>query len=151
LDLEIAVYAGRLIAIAFFGLQKDLIPRLLRCGYEDYGEGDPDSLSAQLNTYLNGEDPRFSVALRLYGTPFQIAVWKGCMRIPFGQTRSYRELARMAGYPRAFRAVGSAMAKNPLPLIIPCHRVIRSDGQTGGFAGGSALKTALLNHEKGLK
>ena len=81
------------------------------------------------------------------GTIFQCAVWRTVSCIPPGETRSYQAVAEAAGYPRASRAVGTAMAKNPIPLFVPCHRVIRADGDVGHFGGGRKLKIWLLNHE----
>ena len=82
------------------------------------------------------------------GTPFQRAVWQQVTTIPPGHAKSYQAVAVAAGYPRASRAVGSAMARNPIPLFVPCHRVIRADGDVGSFGGGRILKIWLLNHEK---
>lgn len=85
-------------------------------------------------------------------TPFQQAVWRACMRIPAGQTRSYKWIAEQIGKPGAVRAVGSALGKNPFAPAVPCHRVIKSDGGLGGFsaAGGLKAKLALLKKEKAL-
>lgn len=149
-NLEFVIQEQRLLAVSFGAIKDDELKRLLRYDHEDCGKGDPALFPTLLDIYAKGKDPHFDTALRMYGTPFQIAVWKACMQIPFGQTRSYRELAAMAGYPRAVRAVGTALSKNPLPLIVPCHRVIRSDGSSGAFTGGADLKIALINHEKGL-
>ena len=82
-------------------------------------------------------------------TPFQQAVWKACMRIPAGQTRSYKWIAEQIGRPGAVRAVGNALGANPFAPVVPCHRVIRSDGGLGGFsaAGGTAAKRRLLDRE----
>lgn len=86
----------------------------------------------------------------LKGTPFQKQIWKSLLQIPFGKTVSYSELAMLAGFPRAHRAVGTAVGKNPLPFLIPCHRVIKSDGHIGNFRGGQALKEKLLLWEQNL-
>lgn len=85
----------------------------------------------------------------LPGTDFQHAVWRALTQIPRGQVRTYKQLAQMAGYPTAVRAVANAVGKNPMPPIIPCHRVIRSDGTIGGYSapGGVATKRALLHAE----
>ena len=85
--------------------------------------------------------------LDLQGTPFQLRVWQELRRIPWGDTISYRELARRAGSPKAFRAVGQANACNPIPIIIPCHRIISADGGLGGYSSGMARKRWLLEHE----
>ncbi len=81
------------------------------------------------------------------GTDFQRAVWKQLQRVKPGKVVSYSDLAKAAGYPGASRAVGTAMAKNPLPIVVPCHRVVRTGGELGNFGGGVAMKRALLAHE----
>ena len=114
-------------------------------------------LQGQITAYFDGESVTFSsdIPLIFNGlTPFSIAVLKTCRKIEIGQTITYGQLAKKAGSPNASRAVGSVLAKNPLPLIIPCHRIIRSDGKMGGFSapGGTAVKKKLLEHEcKALK
>lgn len=102
----------------------------------------------QLTEYFKGQRQAFSVPLILEGTAFQKAVWRQLQKIPFGQTASYGDVARAVGRPKAFRAVGNANNKNPIPLIIPCHRVIGSDGKLVGFGGGIWRKEWLLDHEK---
>ena len=103
----------------------------------------------QLERYFAGEAVRFDVPLDLSaGTAFQRAVWRACACIPYGETRSYGELAHLAGRPGAARAVGGAMHANPLPILVPCHRVIRSDGSLGGFGLGISLKKKLLRLEQ---
>ena len=101
----------------------------------------------QLLQYLQGQRQVFQLRLAPVGTPFQQAVWAALARIPFGQTWSYRQLATDIGRPSAMRAVGTANGRNPLPIILPCHRVIGSNGQLTGFAGGLAVKQALLQLE----
>lgn len=98
----------------------------------------------ELLEYLAGERRVFDLPLAPHGTPFQRRVWAALADIPWGQTRSYRELAAAAGCPRGFQAVGQANHRNPLPILIPCHRVIAADGTLGGYAGGASLKRALL-------
>ena len=85
--------------------------------------------------------------LDLHGTPFQIAVWKEMLRIPAGSTRSYGEVARRIGRPKAFRAVAQACGANPVPIVVPCHRVVASGGALGGYTGGLDRKLALLANE----
>jgi AraC family transcriptional regulator, regulatory protein of adaptative response / methylated-DNA-[protein]-cysteine methyltransferase len=94
-----------------------------------------------------GRQPRGKVAVDLSGTPFQRSVWNELRRIPAGQTRSYGEVARAIGKPTAFRAVAQACGANPLPVLIPCHRVIAADGGIGGYTGGLHIKKALLGAE----
>lgn len=103
--------------------------------------------SAQLTAYFAGELRRFELALRVEGTPFQRAVWEALAGIEFGTTRAYGELAAMLGRPGASRAVGAANGANPLPVVLPCHRVIGADGRLTGFGGGLPLKRWLLRHE----
>jgi methylated-DNA-[protein]-cysteine S-methyltransferase len=103
----------------------------------------------QLDEYFKGKRQKFSIPLLLDGTDFQKAVWRQLQKIPFGQTASYGEVARAIGNPRAFRAVGNANNKNDIPIIIPCHRVIGSDGKLVGFGSGIWRKEWLLDHEKG--
>jgi O-6-methylguanine DNA methyltransferase len=102
----------------------------------------------QLRKYLKGELQRFDCKLNFEGTPFQKKVWSALTRIPYGQTRSYQEIAKSIGHPKAFRAVGNANGRNSVPLIVPCHRVIESNGGLGGFGHGIEVKKRLLNLEK---
>ncbi len=105
-------------------------------------------LPRRLVGYLEGKGPPLSDPLDLEGaTPFQQEVWAQTRLIPPGQTRSYAWVARSAGRPRAVRAAGSALGRNPVPLLIPCHRVVRSDGGLGGFTGGLEVKKRLLQIE----
>ena len=101
----------------------------------------------QLLEYLEGERTHFDVRLDLRGTPFQRAVWDALLEIPYGESRSYADVARAVGRPNAQRAVGSANNANPVSLIVPCHRVIASDGSLGGYGGGQELKARLLAME----
>ena len=90
---------------------------------------------------------RFRVKLDLLGTPFQRAVWKALLEIPPGDTTSYAEIARAVGSPSAVRATGAAIGRNPICIVVPCHRVLGRDGTLTGYAGGLPRKTALLQHE----
>lgn len=101
----------------------------------------------QLNAYFDGELKEFSLSLVPRGTEFQLRVLDALQRIPFGETCSYGELARVIGKPNASRAVGAANGRNPLPIVIPCHRVIGSNGTLTGFGGGLDVKQFLLNLE----
>ncbi len=100
--------------------------------------------AAQVVAFLEGKRRRFDLPLDLRGTDFQRAVWEAVAAIPFGETRSYAEVAAGVGRPRAVRAVGAANGANPLPLVVPCHRVVQSDGKLGGYGGGLPLKKRLL-------
>ncbi len=109
----------------------------------------PD-LARSLATYFRGESVRFKVRFDWARHPeFQIDVWRACAAIPYGETRSYGDLARDVGRPGAARAVGMAMGRNPCPIVVPCHRVVRSDGSIGGYSGreGVAFKRQLLELE----
>lgn len=101
-------------------------------------------LETQLGEYLAGERRVFDVPLDPRGTPFQIAVWRELLNIPHGQTRSYQDVAVAIGRPTAVRAVGAANGSNPIPIIIPCHRVIGRDGSLTGYGGGLPMKERLL-------
>jgi methylated-DNA-[protein]-cysteine S-methyltransferase len=102
---------------------------------------------AQLDAYFAAEITSFDLPLSPQGTPFQQRVWAALRDIPFGETTSYGELARRIGDPKAVRAVGAANGRNPLPLVVPCHRVIGADGSLVGFGGGMDRKRWLLQHE----
>ena len=101
----------------------------------------------QLGEYFAGKRKTFSVPLDMRGTPFQKNVWEALLAIPFGETRSYGQLATQLGNPRATRAVGAANGRNPISIIVPCHRVIGSSGKLTGFAGGLETKERLLRLE----
>ncbi|HEY3915726.1 MAG TPA: methylated-DNA--[protein]-cysteine S-methyltransferase [Verrucomicrobiae bacterium] len=101
----------------------------------------------ELNEYLAGKRTDFSIPLSNAGTEFQREIWKQIARIPFGKTISYTELAQRVGAPKATRAAGTATGRNPLGIIVPCHRVVGKDGGLGGYAGGLDRKKSLLNIE----
>jgi methylated-DNA-[protein]-cysteine S-methyltransferase len=101
----------------------------------------------ELTAYFAGELTRFTVDLRPTGSPFQLAVWEQLRRIPFGEVATYGEIARRVGRPSASRAVGAANGRNPIAIIVPCHRVIGADGTLTGYAGGMWRKEWLLSHE----
>jgi methylated-DNA-[protein]-cysteine S-methyltransferase len=102
----------------------------------------------QLRDYFAGRLERFSLPLDFVGTEFQKKVWEALLTIPFGETRSYGEIARQIGRPKAVRAVGAASGKNPISIIAPCHRVIGANGKLTGFAGGLEIKASLLGLER---
>ncbi len=107
----------------------------------------PKEVAEQLDAYFNKSLSRFDLPLTLFGTPFQRLVWDELLKIPFGTTESYSGLSRRIGRPDAVRAVGSANGSNPAPLIVPCHRIIGSEGNLRGYAYGIEVKQALLVHE----
>ena len=101
----------------------------------------------ELQAYFEGRLTAFSVPLNWRGTPFQKTVWRALMDIPYGETVSYGDIARAIGRPKSARPVGGAVGRNPLPIIVPCHRVIGSDQSLTGFTGGIDIKVALLKQE----
>ena len=112
-----------------------------------FNEGRLDEARRQLREYFAGERRAFDLPLQLTGTEFQVSVLEALREIPYGETVSYGEIARRIGRPRAVRAVGAANGRNPLPIVVPCHRVIGSTGDLTGFGGGLDTKEALLRHE----
>lgn len=107
-----------------------------------------NQLIGELEEYLGGKRRSFSICLSPKGTPFQMKVWHALLQIPYGQTRSYKQIAQTIGNEKASRAVGSANRNNPLLILIPCHRVIHQDGSLSGYAAGVELKEKLLNLEQ---
>ena len=108
------------------------------------------NVAKQLKEYLAGRRREFDIPLKLSGTDFQLSVWNALLTIPYGETRSYREIAEQVGSPKAYRAVGMANHWNPIAIIVPCHRVIGADGSLTGFGGGLELKRQLLELEGAL-
>jgi len=106
------------------------------------------SVTSQLSAYFDGSLTDFSLSLTMFGTVFQKTVWSALREIPYGKTTTYSLLAKKIDRPRAYRAVGAANGANPLPIIIPCHRVIGADQSLTGFGGGIEIKKFLLSHEK---
>ena len=109
-----------------------------------------EASSTQLKEYFAGKRHSFDLPLAAAGTDFQRSVWAALAAIPYGELRSYRDIAHSIAKPKAVRAVGAANGRNPLPIVVPCHRVIGSDGSLTGFAGGLEAKTCLLELEGAL-
>lgn len=105
-------------------------------------------LEKELEQYAKGHLRTFKTPYKVTGTPFQERVWRALTTIPYGETRSYMDLAALINLPKACRAVGNANGANPLAILIPCHRVIHKDGSLGGYAGGLSHKEKLLAHEQ---
>jgi O-6-methylguanine DNA methyltransferase len=103
----------------------------------------------QLDQYFAGERREFTIPLDLRGTEFQLACWRALLEIPYGETRSYADIARAIGHPKAFRAVGMSNNRNPVAIVVPCHRVIASGGSLCGYGGGLDIKRKLLDLERG--
>lgn len=101
----------------------------------------------EIEEYLAGDRKTFTVPVEFYGTEFQVKVWNELLKIPYGKTKTYKEIAKSLGNEKACRAVGGANNKNPIPIIVPCHRIIGSDNSLGGYKGGLDIKKALLEIE----
>ena len=145
-ELRLFASAEGLVAI----LWENDSPRRVRLGEAVVDDRHPVLVETerQLGEYFAGKRKTFSVALDMRGTRFQKNVWEALVAIPFGETRSYGQLAQQLGNPRASRAVGAANGRNPVSIIVPCHRVIGSSGKLTGFAGGLDIKARLLGLEK---
>jgi methylated-DNA-[protein]-cysteine S-methyltransferase len=144
-DLLLVAKAGQLIGVYFLGCEHAPGPSPDR----EFNPACPvlQQAGEQLGQYLAGTRTEFSVPIRYAGTEFQNEIWRQIARIPFGETITYTELAGRAGAPDAVRAAGTATGRNPLSIIIPCHRVVGKDGGTGGYAGGLNRKRRLLELE----
>ena len=131
--------------------EEDAVTALKMAAKKAVGEA-PEGLALavfrELDEYFQGKRKTFDIPLRTHGTPFQEKVWAALREIPYGETRSYRDIAEAIGHPKAYRAVGMANNANPLFIIIPCHRVIGADGSLTGYGGGLPMKKALLMLEK---
>lgn len=142
-----------------FGTAEETLPKLQGWARKHYGgtaslehavleqHEELRAAAGQLADYFAGTRHDFTLALDLQGTPFQRKVWQALTEIPFGETRSYKEIAATAQAPKAVRAVGGANNRNPVPFIVPCHRVIGADGQMVGYGGGVWIKQFLLQLE----
>lgn len=106
------------------------------------------SAERELEEYFEGRRREFTVRLDIVGSEFDVMVWSALRGIPYGEVRSYRWLAEQIGYPNAYRAVGRALSRNPLPIFLPCHRVVRADGGLGGYSAGVDVKRFLLRLER---
>jgi O-6-methylguanine DNA methyltransferase len=144
----IAVENGAVIAISDKPLTAEILDDLKKHDCLDIPGEPADKVLTQLDDYFKGKRRSFSIHAKLYGTDFQRKVWEACASIPYGETRSYGELAAIIGNPKAMRAVGSALGRNPVPILLPCHRVLQSGGKLGGFGWGLNVKQKLLNLEK---
>lgn len=124
-------------------------PRRVRLAIPEPGHRHPVLVETkrQLQAYFEGTRTAFSLPLVFTGTPFQKEVWRALATIRYGETRTYAQIARQIGHPRAVRAVGAAIGRNPLSIVAPCHRVVGSDGTLTGFAGGLENKAWLLKFE----
>ncbi|AUG54661.1 methylated-DNA--[protein]-cysteine S-methyltransferase [Thalassospira marina] len=128
-------------ALTIFEFDDEIVS--LDWGFVEDMETSPvlEEAKSQINAYFARKLTRFDLPLSPGGTPFQAAVWAAMCEIPLGQTATYQDLARAAGSPKGFRAVGMACGKNPIPILIPCHRVLASGGKPGGYSGDGGLET----------
>ena len=137
--LRVATQRGRIVAMNFSGGQGRVT-------------GGLDSLNKkcrrQLDEYFTGRRRAFDLPLKFSGTAFQKKIWRALCRIPYGSTRSYRDIAKAVGNKRAVRAAAGAIARNKILVLVPCHRVVRSDGREARYAAGALRKQWLLSHER---
>ena len=140
------------VCLLKFGLrEQEFLEILVGAGMEPRAESESTrGASEEIRAYFEGKITRFSIPVHPRGSPFDMKVWAALQRIPLGETRSYQEIAQEVGNPRACRAVGGANGRNPIPLLIPCHRVIKKDGGLGGFSSGAEIKKWLLQFERGV-
>ena len=138
--------AGNDSALCYVGLPEGKARITPRQGWQLVDNGFPEA-AQQLQEYFSGARESFSIGLSPTGTDFQRSVWSALREIPYGQTRTYKQIAEVVGRPRAVRAVGAANGANPLPILVPCHRVIGASGSLTGFGGGLAAKSYLLGLE----
>ena len=151
--IGVAVFRGKLLLLSFGPQWRDIADTLeKRFGPVALDKvRDPGGVITELERYFNGRlDAIDRIEVDAGGTPFQEACWRELRRIPLGQTRSYTELARSVGRPKAIRAVGAANAFNPIAVVVPCHRAIGADGRLVGYGGGLMAKEWLLRHEGAL-
>lgn len=140
---------GAVVRIEFCnGRERNIVHRIRAAGIDVIEDaGRTAGLRRQLEEYFAGERQEFDLELAPEGTPFELSVWEELKKIPFGETRSYGEIAQAIGRPGSARAVGRANGANPIPIVVPCHRVIGADGSLTGFGGGLDAKTRLLEIE----
>ena len=138
------------VCLLRFGLgEKEFLEAIRRAGFKQIhaDQGVNRGVSEEITAYFAGTVTRFSSPVYLQGSPFDMKVWEALQRIPLGETRSYQDIAHQVGNPKGCRAIGGANRRNPVPLLIPCHRVIKKDGGLGGFSSGTEIKKWLLHFE----
>jgi O-6-methylguanine DNA methyltransferase len=145
--LNLAISDHGLVALEF---QRDSFPRKNKNITWEPSPAKAAPFAAQLAEYFAGQRREFTFPLDLRGTPFQLACWRALLAIPYGETRTYADIARSVRKPQAFRAVGMANNRNPIAIVVPCHRVIASDGTLCGYGGGLDVKRRLLELEGAL-
>src|SRR5271167_1219693 len=143
--LFLAASAKGLVRLEFEGREQKFDPRSTHLQESEPAVG---PYLRELSEYFAGKRREFSLPLDLRGTGFQLACWRALLEIPYGETRSYRDIAQAIGHPHAYRAVGMSNNRNPVAIIVPCHRVIASSGSLCGYGGGLDLKRKLLDLEQ---
>ncbi len=145
----IASRGGRVVRLKIGGEKEEFLESISRgCGIApSINENAFCRVFKELDRYFKGAPVEFTTQVSLEGTPFELNTWAEIKKIPWGTACTYKSIANAAGHPNATRAVGAACGANPVPIIIPCHRVIRSDGSLGGYTGGIWIKKALLKTE----
>lgn len=147
-DLNILIVEedGFIVKIDF--LEQDFLDPEFKKSIE-YNDQSPllKEAKLQIENYLLGKSKKLDFPIRFHGTKFQMSIWEEIRKVEYGERISYKELANRSGFSNAYRATGSAAGKNPLPLIIPCHRIVKSDGSNGGFAYDEGIKRFLLDLE----
>ena len=147
-NIGIATLNGKLIKLSLTNAENDIDKFAKKLGEESiFANYENDKFIYEIQEYLNGNIKGFTFEIELIGTDFQKKVWKALMEIPYGKTKTYKDIAEIVDSPRAYRAVGLANNKNNIPIIIPCHRVIGSNKSLVGFAGGLEMKIKLLEIE----
>ena len=138
------------VCLLRFGLDEEkFLEEIRRAGFQQI-HADQEinrGVSEEITAYFEGKVTRFSSPVHPQGSSFDMKVWKVLQRIPLGETRSYQNIAHQVGNPKGCRAIGGANRRNPVPLLIPCHRVIRKNGELGGFSSGTEIKKWLLQFE----
>jgi len=153
-ELLLGSFSGRLCLLGFGDRDSkrafnDRIRKKLDARFVEQNDEVLEKTRKQLDEYLNGNRKEFDIPLLMVGTDFQRRVWDALMRVPYGATSTYGQIAEDTGSPRAVRAVGNANRANPISIIVPCHRVIGSNGELTGYGGGLFLKKWLLRLEQG--
>jgi O-6-methylguanine DNA methyltransferase len=152
-ELLVATGERGLVAVQFVGeegREREVTRLAAHCRGMEIVKSEKENRPAieELNAYAVGKLREFTVPLELRGTDFQIAAWRALLDIPYGETRTYADIARAVGHPQSFRAVGMANHSNPIAIIVPCHRVVGSDRSLTGYGGGLELKRTLLELER---
>ncbi|SHH60311.1 methylated-DNA-[protein]-cysteine S-methyltransferase [Caloranaerobacter azorensis DSM 13643] len=148
-EIYLAFTSRGLVRLSLYTEDKKDFFNWLKIYFDEISEyrGKELEFSLQIKSYLKGKLKKFDIPVEFYGTEFQKRVWKQLFEIPYGSVKSYKDIALAIGKPKGFRAVGGANNKNPIPIVVPCHRVINNNGEIGGYRGGIDCKVKLLKLE----